>query len=70
MGEQSVSAAEIDDASSPKEPAHPPRHLPGFIQFFARQTPRVAHGTGEAMKEPVARKATEVPIGQSSPVRR
>ena len=30
-------APEIDDAAAAAHPAHPPRHLPGFVQFLARQ---------------------------------
>ena len=66
MGEQAVSAPEVDDASTSKEPSHAPRHLPRFIQLFTRQTPRTAHGARHASKERVARKAIDVPLGQAS----
>ena len=36
LGEYAVSGTQVDDASAAKEPPHPPRHLPRFIQFFAR----------------------------------
>ena len=66
MREETVSAAQIDDASAAKETPHPARRLPGFVEFLARQAAGLTDGTGQAMKERVVWKAAEIVVGKAS----
>ena len=66
MREETVSAAQIDDASAAKETSHPARRLPGFVEFLSWQATGLADGTGQAVKERVVGKASEIAIGQAS----
>ena len=66
LGEQAVSATQVDDASASKESPHPPRHLPRLIQLLARQTSRVADGARQTVEQRAARKTTDVTIGQAA----
>ena len=64
LGKQAVAGAQIDDAAAAEQPAHAPRGLPRFVQFFARQAAGVADGARHAMKERRARKAIQIAIGE------
>ena len=66
MGEQTVAAAEIDDAPAAKETTHSSCGLPRLVQFLARQTTGVTDRTRQSMKERVVRKAAEIVLGQAS----
>ena len=66
MREETVPAAQIDDASAAKETPHPARRLPGFVEFLARQAAGLTDGTGQPMKERVVGKAAEIVVGQAS----
>ena len=61
-----MSTGDVDDATSAKEAADPPRGLPCLVEFLARQATRVAHGSGEPMKERVVREPAEIVVGESS----
>ncbi len=37
MGEQPVSSGDVHDAAAATAPARTARHLPGFVEFLARQ---------------------------------
>ena len=66
LGKQTMSPAQIDDASASKEAADPASHFPRLEQLLARQAARVANGAGQPMKESAVRKAREIPIGETS----
>ncbi len=66
MGEQSVSAAQVDDAAAAKEPPDASRDFPRLVQLFARQASRVTDRPRYAIEQRVGRKAIEVSIGQTS----
>lgn len=51
LREQPVTGSEIDDASAAKEPSHPARGLPCFIQLFAWKTPGMAGGAPDTIEE-------------------
>ncbi len=61
-----MAGAEIDDASAAEQAARAPGHFPRLIQLLARKTTRVAYGTGNAVEEGVAAKATEIVIGEAT----
>jgi len=60
-----MSGCEIDDPAAAKSTAHPPRHLPGFVQLLTREAPCVAHSAREAIEQGFAWKSREVAIGQA-----
>lgn len=60
LGEEAVPAGHIDDPSAPKATADAARHLPGFIEFFSRQTAGAADRAGDAVEEGFAGKEGEV----------
>jgi hypothetical protein len=66
VSEQTVSASDIDDASSAKQTTDAPGSFPGLEQFLARQAAGAAAGTGQPMKERLVWKAAQVAIGQAS----
>ena len=66
MCQQPVPCGQIDDTTAAKPAADPPRHLPGFVQLFPRQAPRVTHGARQPVEQPVARKAIEIVAGEPS----
>jgi hypothetical protein len=66
MGEQSVAAANVDDASAAKEPPDAAGDFPRFVQLFARQASRVTDGPRYAIEQRVSRKAIEVSVRQTS----
>jgi hypothetical protein len=66
VGEQAMSATQVDDPAAPEEPPHPPRHLPRFIEFLARQAACVTDGSRQAVEERRAGKSIEVAVCQAS----
>ena len=42
-----MTAAKIENAAPADQPPDPPRHLPRFVQLFARQAPGLAHGASD-----------------------
>jgi hypothetical protein len=62
--EQAVSRAEIDDAAAAEEAPHASRHLPRFVQLFARQAAGFTHRARESIEERVAGEASEVVVRQ------
>ena len=57
LGEQAMAGAEVDDAAAAEQPAHAPRGLPRFVQFFSRQAAGMADGARHAMEKRRARES-------------
>src|SRR6185369_15597661 len=55
-----MSAGQINHPAATEPASYPARHLPGFIQFLARQAAGFADGAGNAVEEGVAGKAAQV----------
>lgn len=65
LRKQPVTRGEIDDAAATKQPTHPARGLPCFIQLFAWKTSGMAGGTADAIEECVTWKTRKIPIGEA-----
>ena len=65
-----MAGAQIDDPAGAEQPAHAPRGLPRFVQFFSRQAAGMADGARHAVEERRARKAIQIAIGEPAARRR
>jgi hypothetical protein len=61
-----MSGGKINDAAAAKDAPDSARHLPGFVQLFARQTAGVTHGACEAIEQRGAWKPLQIAIGEPS----
>ena len=53
MRQQAVTGAHVDDAAAAKQPPHPPRNFPRFVEFFSRQTSGLANGAAKTVEQPI-----------------
>ena len=60
MREQSVPAADVDDAAAAQQAPRASRNFPRFIELFARKTTGVADGTAKAVEQTFAGESAEV----------
>jgi hypothetical protein len=65
QGQQSVPRSQVDHTAAAKQPARPPRYLPGFEQLLARQAAGAADAASKSIEERVRRKPGEVVLGQT-----
>ena len=59
-----MTAGEIDDAAAAEEAAGTPRHFPGFVQFFARETTGARDRARNAIEERRPRKSGQIVLGE------
>jgi hypothetical protein len=65
LSKQTVTRAQIDDASAAEAPAHTACDLPGFEEFFPRQAPGGADGTRDPIEVRSRGEASEIVAGQT-----
>ena len=56
---------QVDDAAAAEETPCTTGHLPGFVQFLAREAPRPAHRTRDAIEQGLAGESTQVVFGEA-----
>jgi len=66
MREETMARTKIDDAPAAKQPARPPRCLPGLVELFTRQAAGMTDFPAQPIEESVAGEPAEVVIGQAS----
>jgi len=58
-------SGEVHYAAAAKQPAHPSRGFPRFIQLLARETSRMAHGAADTIQECFTCEARKIPIRET-----
>ena len=61
-----MAAGDIDDAAAAEVAPDPLGHLPGFVQFLARQAAGFANRAPETIEQRLAGKPTEIVLRQSA----